>query len=266
MALGRLGIDGLRVLVTASTRGLGRGIAEVLLEEGALVTINGSRLESVEAARSSLSERFPGRVWGVAADLRRAGEAARLVDEAASLMGGLDALVYVPPPPPAGRFAEVGEEEWRTWGEALSLAPVWAVRRSLRYLRGGRSGGIVFVTSVAVREPIPDIVLSNVFRISIHGLVRSLARELGPRGIRVNAVLPGYFLTDRVRGLAERRARETGRSVEEVLEEIASSVPLQRIGDPKELGWVVAFLLSPLSGYVHGASIPVDGGRLYSVF
>ncbi len=265
--MGRLGLEGLRVLVTASTRGLGRGVVEVLLEEGASVVVNGSSAESVERAVSQLRSRYPGsRVQGVAADLRSAGEAARLVDEAARLLGGLDGLVYVPPPPPAGRFGEVDEGEWRVWAEALALAPVWAVRRALRHLRGGPRGGIVFVTSVAVREPIPDIVLSNTLRISIHGLVRSLARELGPLGIRVNAVLPGYFLTDRVRGLAEKRARERGVTVEEVLREIGESVPLRRIGEPRELGWVVAFLLSPLASYVHGASIPVDGGRLYSVF
>ena len=264
-----LGMNGLRVVVTASTRGLGRGVVEVLLEEGASVVLNGSRRESVEEAVAALSRRYgEGRVHGVVADLRVPEEAARLVDEAARLLGGLDAGVFVPPPPPAGRFMDVGEEEWRVWSRALTLSPVWFTRRLLRYLepRGDGSGGIVYVTSIAVREPIPDIVLSNTLRVSIHGLVRSLAHELGPRGIRVNAVLPGYFLTDRVRGLAERRARESDRSVEEVIEEMGRQVPLGRIGDPRELGYVVAFLLSRYASYVHGASLPVDGGRLRSIF
>ena len=94
----------------------------------------------------------------------------------------------------------------------------------------------MFVTSIAVKEPIPDIVLSNVLRLSIHGLVKSLARELGPRGIRVNAVMPGYFMTDRLRALVKKRSAETGKREEEVLVGISQSVPLKRVGDPQELG------------------------------
>jgi len=253
-------------LVTASTRGLGRGIAEVLLEEGARVVVNGRSERSVEEAVERL--RGLGEVYGVAADLNDLDAVRGLVDRAAGLLGGLDAGVYVPPPPPPGRFVEVPGEEWLGWSRGLSLSAVWFARRLLRYLEPRRdgAGGLVFVTSVAVKEPIPDIALSNVLRISIHGLVKTLARELGPRGVRVNAVLPGYFLTDRVRGLAERRARERGVSFEEVVEEMARDVPLGRLGEPRELGWAVAFLLSPLASYISGASLPVDGGRLHSVF
>ncbi len=262
--MGRLGLEGLRVLVTASTRGLGRGVAEVLLEEGARVVINGSRRETVEKAVAEL--RALGEVYGVPADLNSLENVERLVAEAERLLGGLDAGVYVPPPPPPGRVLEVPEEEWLKWSHGLALSPVWFARLLAPRLRGGPRGGLVYVTSIAVREPIPDIALSNVLRISIHGLVRTLAKELGPRGVRVNAVLPGYFLTDRVRSLAEKRARETGKPMEEVIKEMGSQVPLGRIGDPRELGWVVAFLLSPLASYVSGASVPVDGGRLNSVF
>jgi 3-oxoacyl-[acyl-carrier protein] reductase len=264
--MGRLGLEGLRVLVTASTRGLGKGVAEVLLSEGCIVTINGSSKTSVERSVGSLKEK--GAVYGVAADLRDPGQVASLVNKSAELMGGLDALVYVPPPPPPGTFGELREEEWRVWSQALVLSPVWAVRTALRHIKPRQdfAGGIVFVTSIAVKEPIPDIVLSNVLRLSIHGLVKSLARELGPRGIRVNAVMPGYFMTDRLRALVKKRSAETGKREEEVLVSISQSVPLKRVGDPQELGWVVAFLLSPLASYVNGASIPVDGGRLVSIF
>jgi 3-oxoacyl-[acyl-carrier protein] reductase len=255
--------------VTASTRGLGRAIAEKLIEHGAKVVVNGSGRESVEKALAEIRALYRhSTVYGVAADLTIPEEAARLVEEAARLLGGLDGGVFVPPPPPPGRFREVGEEAWRKWANALVLSPVWFSRSLLRHLkpRPDGAGGIVYVTSIAVREPIPDIVLSNVLRISIHGLVRSLAHELGPEGIRVNAVLPGYFLTDRVKSIAEKRSRSEGKAPEEILKEMALQVPLRRIGAPEELANVVAFLLSPMASYVHGASIPVDGGRLRSVF
>ncbi len=264
--MGRLGLEGLRVLVTASTRGLGKGIAEVLLSEGCIVTINGSSKTSVERSVDPLKEK--GVVHGVAADLRDPNQVVSLVDKSAELMSGLDALVYVPPPPPPGAFSELRKEEWDIWSRALVLSPVWAVRAALRHIRPRRdfAGGIVFVTSIAVKEPIPDTVLSNVLRLSIHGLVKSLARELGPRGIRVNAVMPGYFMTDRLRALVKRWSDEIGKSEEEVLASITQNVPLKRVGDPQELGWAVAFLLSPLASYVNGASIPVDGGSLVSIF
>jgi len=263
------GLGELRIVVSASTRGLGRGVAEVLLHSGARVVINGSRRETVARAVEELRKAYgENRVHGVVADLTSPEETSRLVHEAAGVLGGLDGGVFVPPPPPPGGFSDVGLGEWRRWSEALTLSPVWFARAMISYLepRADSAGGLVFVTSIAVKEPIPDIALSNTFRISIHGLVKTLAYELGPRGIRVNAVLPGYFLTDRVKTLAEKRSRETGRPAAEVIADMGREVPLGRIGDPRELGGVVAFLLSPLASYVHGASIPVDGGRLRSVF
>jgi len=263
------GLKGLRVVVTASTRGLGRGIVERLLDSGAVVVVNSARRVSIEKVVAELRGRYGAdRVYGLVADIRRPEEAAKLVHDAAEILGGLDGAVFVPPPPPPGRFMEVGEELWREWSLALTLSPVWFARAAVEHIepRGDGAGGIVFVTSIAVREPIPDIVLSNTLRISIHGLVRSLAHELGPKGLRVNAVLPGYFLTDRVYQIALKRSQEEGRSVEEVLTEMGRQVPLGRIGNPEELGNVVVFLLSPLASYIHGASIPVDGGRLRSVF
>ena len=139
-------------------------------------------------------------------------------------------------------------------------------RRSIDYLAESSNPSMVFSTSIAVREPIPDIALSNVLRISVHGLVKTLARELAPRGIRVNAVLPGYIMTRRVQEIAEKRAAEGGITLEEAVRRIAGGVPLGRIGEPREVGYLVAFLVSSLASYVTGASIPVDGGLLRSVF
>ncbi len=260
-------LRGHRVLVTASTRGIGRGIAQVLLSEGARVVINGTREETVERALRELEERFgKGKVKGVVADIRFEEQVKSLVSEAIAFLGGLDALVYVTGPPKSGFFRELSASDWIDGVNLLVMSAVNLVRESLPHLRQARNPSIIFLTSVAVKEPIPNIALSNTLRIAVHGLMKTLAQELGPEGIRVNAVMPGYIMTDRVRQLAEDRSKREGRPPEEIIKEISGKIPLKRIGDPKEIGYVVAFLLSRYASYITGASIPVDGGLLKSQF
>jgi 3-oxoacyl-[acyl-carrier protein] reductase len=258
------GIEGYRVLVTASTRGIGRGVAEVLLEEGARVVINGRSHESVKNTLEELKLR--GEIYGVPADLRKREDVQRLVNMAAELLRGLDAVVYVTGPPKPALFSELKPEDWEDAARLLSLSAVWVAYYSLPHLEKSENPSLTFLTSIAVKEPIPNIALSNVMRVSVHGLVKTLARELGPRGIRVNAIMPGYIMTDRVRQVAEDRARREGKTVEQVYREMASTVPLGRIGEPKEVGYLVAFLISRYASYITGASIPVDGGRMVSIF
>ena len=256
-----LGLEGFRVLVTASTRGIGFATARVLAGCGARVVVNGRSREAVEDAASRIGDR----ALGVPADLAVEGEAARLVRDAVDMLGGLDALVYVPPPPPGGRFLEVGYREWRLSYRLLVEAPWEAVREAVGPLSDSGRGSIVFVTSLAAWEPIPDIATSSVLRPGLHAMTVLLARELGPRGVRVNSVVPGYIMTDRLRSIISARARSRGVSEEEVLESVEKSIGLGRVGRPEEIGWVVAFLVSPLASYVTGAIIPVTGGRHVSV-
>ncbi|MCD6324428.1 MAG: SDR family oxidoreductase [Desulfurococcales archaeon] len=261
-----LGIDGLKVLVTASTRGIGRGIAEALLDEGCNVFINGLHEETVRRAVEELQASFGGRVAGAKADLRVGDEVVDLVGKAVEFLGGLDALVYVTGPPKAGYFQELSSDDWEEGINLLVRSAIILARESLPYLKRSRNPSIVFLTSVAVKEPIPNIALSNTLRIAVHGLMKTLARELGPEGIKVNAVMPGYIMTDRVRYIAEDRARREGVDPEEVIKGFAGEVPLRRVGQPREVGYVVAFLLSRYASYVNGAAIPVDGGLLKSQF
>lgn len=263
MACG-LGLEGARVLVTASTRGIGGGIARVLLECGARVVINGRSVEGVRRALAGLSG-FEGRVHGVAADLSVEGEAERLVREAVRVLGGLDALVYVPPPVPGGRFLSLGMRLWRLSYRLLIEAAVEAVSASYPHLVESGNPSITFITSIAAWEPLPEIATSSVLRPGLHAMTILLARELGPDGIRVNAVIPGYIETDRLRQVAEARAREKGTSVGEELRKMAEGVPLGRLGLPGDIGWLVAFLASPRASYITGALIPVSGGLHSSV-
>ncbi|MCE4601130.1 MAG: SDR family oxidoreductase [Desulfurococcales archaeon] len=258
-----LSLTGLRAAVTASTKGIGRGIATALASCGAKVVINGREPEGVEKALESLKDK--GEVYGVAADLSKEGEAARFVEEAAGLLGGLDSLVYVPPPVPGGRFLAVEMKAWRLSYRLLIEAAIEAVSTAYPYLEKSENPSITFVTSIAAWEPLPEIATSSVLRPGLHAMTILLARELGPSGIRVNAIVPGYIETDRLRAVAGMRSRELGSSVEEELAKMARGVPLGRLGDPLDIGWAVAFLASRRASYITGALVPVSGGLHSSI-
>ncbi len=258
-------LKGYRVLITASSKGIGFGIAKVLSSWGASVVINGRNMERLKEAVEQLRE-INEKVFGIKADITIQEEAEKLVDEAARLLDGLDALVYVTGPPKPGYFKELSIQDWEYGVKLLIMSAIWITRKALNYLLRSRNPSITYLTSIAVKEPIPNIALSNTLRISIHGLVKTLSRELGPLGIRVNAILPGYIYTDRLEQLIRDRMRREKRSKEEILSEITSTIPLRRIGKPEEIGYLVGFLISPYASYITGASIPVDGGRARSVF
>ena len=262
-----IGIDGYKVLVTASTTGIGRGIAEVLLEEGASVVINGHNSERLERAVSNLKSKYgEDRVHGVLADITVEEDVAKLVNAAVNLLGGLDAVVYNTGPPKPGKFLDLSIDDWVYASRLLIFSALWVAYYSIPHLSKSPHPSIVFITSSATKEPIGTIALSSTLRVAVHGLVKILSKELGPMGIRVNAIMPGYIETSRFYQLVERRVSREKKNREEVIEDIKNSIPLRRIGSPIEIGKVVAFLLSPYASYVSGASIPVDGGRASSIF
>jgi 3-oxoacyl-[acyl-carrier protein] reductase len=258
------GLRGARVLVTAASQGIGFGAAQAFLEEGARVVVNSSNEARLRRATERLSG-F-GEVHGVVADLRAKADLDRLLDETLRHLGGIDTLVYVTGSPRPGLFMEQGFEEWERAAELLVVSPAYLARRTAEaMLRSGTHGRMVFLSSVAIREPIPTIATSSVCRIAIAGLVRTLARELGGKGIRVNGILPGYIGTDRVVEVLADSARRKGTSIEVERAALEREIPLGRVGTPEELARVVVFLGSEMSSYVSGALLPVDGALLRSV-
>ncbi len=254
-----LELDGNSALVLASSDGLGYAAAEAFAREGANVVINGRDEDRLAAAKADLEAIGSGEIVAHAGDVTDPETTNALVNRAVEAFGGLDHLVTNAGGPPSGAFLEIDEEAWYDAYELLVMSAVRTIRTAAPHLQDG-GGTIVTITSRSVKEAIDSLVLSNAVRMSVIGLEKTLSKELGP-DVRANAVLPGAHETARIRTLVEQ-AIDRGEydSYAEGLAEWSTGVPLERIGDPIELGNTVAFLSSPASGYINGAAIPIDGG------
>lgn len=258
------GLKGQRVLVTAASQGIGFAAAQAFLEEGARVVVNGSNPARLDTAVQTL--RPLGEVHGVVADLARHDELDRLIGETTTALGGVDTLVYVTGSPAPGTFMEQDFDTWQAAAALLTVSPAYLAKKVAELMLASQTKGrMVFSASSAIREPIPNIATSNVCRIAIAGLVRTLARELGPNGIRVNGVLPGLIATDRLAHVFGDAAKRRGVTPEQARDFAVREIPLGRIGSPEELARVFVFLGSEMSSFVSGALLPVDGGALHSV-
>jgi len=247
-------------LVTASSSGLGKASAAVFAEEDANVVINGRDSERLNEAVEELSELGDGRVVGVTGDLTNPEDIEQLVARTLEEFGQLDHLVTNAGGPPSGPFLETTEEDWYEAFDLLVMSVVRLVNEAVEPLRDSEYGTIVNITSRSVKEAIDSLVLSNSVRMSVIGLEKTLSKELAP-DVRANAVLPAPHETARIQNLVKQGVeRGEYESLESGLEERGSENPMGRIGQPMELGEVVAFLSSPRSSYVNGTAIPVDGG------
>jgi 3-oxoacyl-[acyl-carrier protein] reductase len=261
------GLGGRVALVNAASRGLGRGIAEALAAEGARLVITSRDEAAVRRAAREISVAHRAQVVPVAADVASTGAAELAAGAAIENFGALDILITNSGGPPGGGFTDLDDAAWQQAFELLLLSVARMVRATLPHLRASGHGRIVNVASSAVREPIPGLILSNAMRAGVAGLAKTLAGELAPDQITVNTVLPGRILTDRLRGPFIESARSAGVSVDDLARaEVAKEVPLGRVGEPSDMGNLVAFLCSDAAAYLTGMAVPVDGGRLRSVF
>lgn len=257
-------LRGARVLVTGASQGMGFGIAEGFLREGARVVVNGSHAERLGSALTRL--RPLGEVHGVHADLTQRADLDRLLAETLGHLGGIDTLVYVTGSPKPGVYLEQGYDEWEAAARLLVVSPAYLGRLVAQSMVDRQiRGRLVFLASVAIREPIATIATSSVCRIAIAGLVRTLAREVGPKGLRVNGILPGWVATGRVDEVFEDLSRRRGLPVAQLRADLEREIPLGRIGTVEEIAKVALFLGSEMSSYVSGALVPVDGALLRSV-
>ncbi|MEO6865049.1 MAG: SDR family oxidoreductase [Gemmatimonadaceae bacterium] len=255
-----LGLKGKIALVIASSRGLGRAVAEELGAEGASLVLCARNAESLEKTADAIRAATSARVIAVAADVSDPAAIDRVWSRANDEFGRVDILVTNAGGPPAGPFES---HPPAAWTEALRLnfeSVVNMTRAVLPGMKERRWGRIINITSIAVKQPVDNLILSNSVRAAVTGFARTLANEVASYGVTVNNVMPGYTLTDRISDLAQANAHQRGTTAEAVIGTWESQIPMGRLGTPKEFAAMVAFLASERASYTTGASIPVDGG------
>jgi 3-oxoacyl-[acyl-carrier protein] reductase len=259
-----LGLEGKRALVLAGSSGLGRATALELAREGAIVALCSRDAGRAESAAAAIREETGGRATGYVGDVTDAGSLEQLIARVGTDLGGLDVLVCNAGGPPPGGFAALDETKWDTAYQLTLQSVVRSVRLALPHF-GDDGGAILTIGSSSVERPIPNLLLSNVFRPAVWGLCNHLATELAPRGIRVNMLSPGRILTGRTEQLDRAKAERTGQTLEEVQAASLATIPMGRFGDPAEFGRMAAFLCSDAASYVTGSSLLADGGSVQNL-
>jgi len=253
-------LTGKVALVCAASRGLGRAAARSLAAEGARVAMCARGSVVLEEAAARIAADTGAEVHPIVADLSRAEDARHVVAETVGRFGGIDILVTNAGGPKSGLFSSLTEADWRQAIDLTLMSVVLLCMEAVPHMRRRGGGRIINITSISVKQPIDGLMLSNALRSAVVGFAKTLANELAADNILVNNVAPGYTRTDRVVELTEATARREGIAVSTVEERLVRQVPLGRLGEPRELGDLVAFLASARGSYITGATIPVDGG------
>jgi 3-oxoacyl-[acyl-carrier protein] reductase len=249
-----LGLTNQRALVTGASRGLGFATAKLLAAEGARVAINSRDAVKLTAAAESIG------AIAIPADVLGPEAAARIVAAAVEKLGGLDILVCNAGGPPPGAFESFDEATWQKAIDLSFMSNVRLIKAALPHLRKSKAASVLTVTSYSVKQPIPNLVLSNSIRAATIGLTKSLALELGQDGIRFNSILPAWTETERVTELMTARAKNNGTTVAEELAKQSKESALGRMASPQEFANAAVFLVSPAASYLTGVMLSVDGG------
>ncbi|HWM93199.1 MAG TPA: SDR family oxidoreductase [Thermoanaerobaculia bacterium] len=257
-------LKGRIALVTGGSSGLGFASAKALARRGARVAIASRGGEKLDKARERLASEGS-EVIAVPADIRDADALANLVHEVERRLGPVDVLVANGGGPPAKPAVDTTEEDWQVAIPLVLLFVPRLCRLVLPGMRERRWGRVVAINSVSTRQPIPALALSNSLRPAVVGYLKTLAQEVAPDGVTVNAVLPGYTRTERQEELTAAAAARTGKSVEEIAAGRIADIPMGRVAEPDEIGAMVSFLCSPEASYVTGQAIAVDGGYVKSL-
>lgn len=253
------GLKGKRALVLAASRGLGFASALGLAREGCRLVICSRDQQRIEAAADTIRKQTGAEVKALVADVSSAAEAQRLVDAAVAAYGGLEIVVHNAGGPPAGETLQMTEEQWQKAFEQNMLSFTRIVGAAAPEMKKAGYGRVLTIASSSIKQPIPNLALSNALRAGVWGIAKTLSRELAPQGILVNVIAPGRIDTERIAELDQANAQKSGRSIEDVRKASVGGIPLGRLGRPEELANLVVFLASEAGSYITGQAITVDG-------
>lgn len=261
-----LGLKDRVAIVAAASQGLGKAVALALAQEGAKLAMCSRKADAIETAAEEIRRATGVEVLAMAVDVIRPEEVRRLVANTLARFGRIDVCVTNAGGPPSKSFAETTESDWTAAVDLNLLSVVHLAREVLPIMSRQRWGRLLTITSVAVKQPVDGLILSNSVRTAVSGLVKSLANEYGKDNITVNNVCPGYTRTARLTELAERLARNEGLVEAQAEQRWTSQIPLGRLAEPEEFASVVAFLASEKASYITGSSIAVDGGVIKGLY
>lgn len=260
------GIRGRVAIVAAASRGIGFGAALELAREGARVFLCSRDEERANSAAAKISEETGAEVVGVQADVTKDEDAKRFVRLAEEKGGRVDILVTNAGGPPAATFQDADLEMYRKAFELNALSAIRLAQLVVPGMRQRRWGRIVNITSISVKQPIMGLLLSNTVRAGLTGWAKTLSAEIAADNVTVNSVAPGYTMTERQDELTEARAKQTGKTKEELMEMRAAEIPMRRSASVEEIAAAVAFLASERASYITGVTLQVDGGWVRSLY
>lgn len=260
-----LGLHDQIALITAASRGLGKAVALRLAQEGAHVAICARGEADLTSAASEIEARTGRQVLLLPVDVSDLAAADALVDATVERFGRVDILVTNAGGPPPGQFLDLSPEDWEAATRLTLMSAVQLCYAAVPVMKEQAAGAILAMTSASVKQPLPNLILSNSLRLGVVGLVKTLADELAPFGIRVNSICPGWTRTERVDQLLRDRAARNSTTPEQEAAKITAAIPMRRMGTPEEFAAAAAFLVSPAASYITGVSLLVDGGMYRGV-
>ncbi len=255
-----LELQGRVAMIAAASKGLGKACALALAAEGCNVSICARSADELEKVRAEAAQHAE--AMAVTVDVASAADLERWYQQTIERFGQLDILVTNTGGPPVSRFLQLSDAQWQAGVESTLMNVVRLSRLVIPGMQQRRWGRLIHLTSLVAKQPVDELTISSTIRAGLSGLTKTQANQFGPDNITVNAVLMGHILTDRQYHLADVRVKEQGITHEQYFEQQAAAIPLRRLGEPREVGEVVAFLASERASYVSGVSLQVDGGLI----
>jgi len=261
-----LNLKGKVAIVTAGSKGLGGATVDLLLREGAKVAFCSSREASISEKLNAIDPDFRDNVFGVVCDLNSREAIGTFYVKVREKFGPVNVLVNNCGGPPPGYFDDTDEEKWESGYNQVLMSAVRLTKLVLPDMKKNRWGRVINITSLSVKQPVDNLLLSNTFRSGLTAFAKTISNAYGEYGITVNNVAPGHILTDRLKSLIKLKAEKAGKSYEEIFEMLSKDMPVKRFGKPEEFASAVVFLASEQASYITGVTLQVDGGIIKSTY